>query len=55
MSNTYALDKLILKEKKLSDLNPKELVELIHDGKLTAEMFLEVEREYLKRVRSKDD
>ena len=55
MSKEYALDKLILEEKKLSDLTPEELVELIHDGRLTNEMFLEVQREYLNRVRSKEE
>jgi len=51
MSKEYALDKIILQEKKLSDLTPEELVELIHDGRLTSEMFMEVQREYLRRVR----
>ena len=55
MSKQYALDKMILEKKKLSDLTPEELVELIHDDRLTAEMFMEVQREYLSRLRKEEE
>lgn len=51
----YALDDILKDSKTLKDLTNEKLVELIGDGRLTPNMFLAVEEEYIKRLKGEKD